>query len=133
MSGLTASADKFSDIPRGGAFKKYEGNPKWSGDVVYDRDSDLGTPPSTEPQFGKWVDAGGKKNVRVVRRFTREARFQGRNDDNMTFIGLEDEDGKVLLPAVYKSVNAVAGRGIYLQSYLGEQSYEFLDLKTGKR
>ena len=53
MSGLTASADKFSDIPRGGAFKKYEGNPKWSGDVVYDRDSDLGTPPSTEPQFGK--------------------------------------------------------------------------------
>ena len=79
------------------------------------------------------MDAGGKKNVRVVRRFTREARFQGRNDDNMTFIGLEDEDGKVLLPAVYKSVNAVAGRGIYLQSYLGEQSYEFLDLKTGKR
>ena len=53
MSGLTASADKFSDIPRGGAFKKYEGNPKWSGDLVYDRDSDLGTPPSTEPQFGK--------------------------------------------------------------------------------
>ena len=133
VAALPASAGEFSEFPRGGEYKKYEGNPKWWADVVYDRDSDLGTPPSTKPQFGEWVDAGGKKKVRVVRRFTQRAQFQRRYDNNMTFVGLEDEDGKVLLPVVYRSVHAVAGRGIYLQSYLGEQPYEFLDLKTGKR
>ena len=133
VAALPASAGEFSEFPRGGEYKKYEGNPKWSADVVYERDSDLGTPPSTKPQFGEWVDAGGKKKVRVVRRFTQRAQFQRRYDNDMTFVGLEDEDGKVLLPVVYRSVHAVAGRGIYLQSYLGEQPYEFLDLKTGKR
>jgi hypothetical protein len=125
-------AQQFEDVPRGGAYKKYEGNPKWSGDTVYALDKDLGTPPSSAPEFGPWVDVGGRK-VRVVSRYTQRARFQGRSDANMTFHGLEDEAGKVLLPAVYRAVHAVPGRGVYVQSYLGQQAFVLLDVKTGKQ
>jgi hypothetical protein len=131
LTGLAGAQTEY-DVPRGGDWKKYEGNPRWSADAVYSRDDDLGTPPSQPPQFSPWWDVAGEK-VRVVSRWTRSGRFQGRSDYNLTFFGLENDKGKVLLPVVFKDVVVAPGVGLFVRSYLGEQRYERLDLKTGRR
>ena len=122
------------------AFPKYAGNAKWDGRLVYGRDQDLGVPAHVgAPVYGPWVEVGGRK-LRAVRRELpyrqNGASFQCRpvwQTTDMTFEGLEDQKGKVLLPTVFRDVRVVPGRGVFIMSHLGDQSYEMYDPASGAR
>ncbi|WP_260582794.1 hypothetical protein [Sphingopyxis sp. PET50] len=105
--------------------------------------------------YGPWFDVGGRKVRQVIRRADGAgiATFQceriwGRNtqglperppvtssrgEGGMSFQGLEDDRGKVILPTVYRQVRIVPGRGVFIMSHLGDQTYERYDPATGAR
>lgn len=128
-------------------WRKYNGNPAWRPDQVYTRDEDLGTPSNVgDPRFGPWHEMGGRR-IRLVSRTndkTHNTRFQGHtiwginaqmggHEPDCTFEGLEDVRGRVILPTVYREVRIVPGRGIFIMSHIGEQTYQRYDPQTGAK
>lgn len=138
--------------------RRYNGNKDWVPTKVYPAgaDAELGVPHNVGPAaYGPWFDVGGRKVRQVIRRADGAgiATFQcervwGRNTQgfptrppvehtrgwgSVTFQGLEDDKGKVLLPTVFREVRIVPGRGVFIMSHLGDQTYEHYDPASGRR
>lgn len=116
-------------------FKKYDGvDSRWNPSTIYTQDSELVTPLTSEPAFGPWVEIDGRRVRTVYRKTVGDITYLGQKfSKNEPFEGLEDEQGKILLPCVYREVHVVPGQGVIIRSYLKDGLYESYNLKTGAR